>query len=64
MALRSYNPYTPSTRQLVTIDRSELWSGKPEKSLTAGLRSTGGRNHYGRVTNTPSCCCWTSRWRG
>lgn len=51
MALRSYNPYTPSTRQLVTIDRSELWSGKPEKSLTAGLRSTGGRNHYGRVTN-------------
>ena len=50
MALKTYNPITPSTRELVTVDRSELWSGKPEKSLTEGLKKTGGRNNTGRIT--------------
>ncbi len=50
MALKSYKPTTPSQRQLVIVDRSDLWKGKPEKSLTEGLRSQGGRNSTGRVT--------------
>ncbi len=50
MALKTYNPVTPSTRQLVQIDRSELWKGGPVKSLTEGVRKTGGRNNKGRIT--------------
>jgi len=50
MSLKSYKPTTPGQRQLVLVDRSELWKGKPEKSLTEGLRKQGGRNNMGRVT--------------
>jgi large subunit ribosomal protein L2 len=50
MALKSFKPTTPSQRQLVIVDRSGLWKGKPEKSLTEGLRSQGGRNNLGRIT--------------
>jgi len=50
MALKSYNPTTPSQRQLVIVDRSGLWKGKPVKSLTEGLSKSGGRNNYGRIT--------------
>ncbi len=50
MALKKFNPRTPGTRQLVIVDRSELWKGKPVKSLTEGLTSSGGRNNAGRVT--------------
>ena len=50
MALKSYNPTTPSQRQLVIVDRSELWKGKPVKALTEGLREKGGRNNNGRIT--------------
>ena len=50
MALKTYNPVTPSQRQLVTVSRRELWSGKPVKSLTHGLTKSGGRNNLGRMT--------------
>jgi large subunit ribosomal protein L2 len=50
MALKTYNPTSPSMRQLVTVDRSELHKGKPVKKLTEGLSSTGGRNNLGRTT--------------
>ncbi len=50
MALKSYKPTTPGQRQLVLVDRSDLWKGKPVKALTEGLRSQGGRNNLGRVT--------------
>ena len=50
MALKTYNPVTPSQRQLVTVDRSGLYSGKPVKALTEGRNSTGGRNNNGRIT--------------
>ena len=39
MALKHYNPTTPSQRQLVTVDRSDLWKGKPVKKLTRGWSS-------------------------
>ena len=50
MSLKSYKPTTPGQRQLVLVDRSELWKGSPEKSLTEGLRKKGGRNNAGRIT--------------
>jgi large subunit ribosomal protein L2 len=55
MALKKYKPTTPSQRQLVIVDRSGLYSGKPVKGLVEGKHSTGGRNNHGRVT---------VRWRG
>jgi large subunit ribosomal protein L2 len=50
MALKSFKPVTPSQRQLVIVDRSELYKGKPVKTLTEGKTSSGGRNNNGRVT--------------
>ncbi len=50
MALKSFNPTTPSRRQLVLVDRSALWKGKPVKELTEGLSKKGGRNNTGRIT--------------
>jgi large subunit ribosomal protein L2 len=50
MALKKFKPVTPSQRQLVIVDRSGLYKGKPVKGLTEGLTSSGGRNNYGRVT--------------
>ena len=50
MALKSFNPTTPSQRQLVIVDRSGLYKGKPVKALTEGLSKSGGRNNYGRIT--------------
>src|SRR5262249_18508973 len=49
MALKSYNPTTPSQRQLVIVDRSGLHRGAPLKTLTEGKRSSGGRNNNGRI---------------
>jgi large subunit ribosomal protein L2 len=50
MALKSFKPTTPSQRQLVLVDRSQLWKGKPIKALTEGLTKSGGRNNQGRVS--------------
>ena len=50
MALKQYNPITPGTRQLVSVDRSALYKGKPVKALTEGLTKKGGRNATGRIT--------------
>ena len=50
MALRKFKPTTPSRRQLVLVDRSDLHKGKPVKSLTEGLTESAGRNNTGRIT--------------
>ena len=50
MALKTFNPTSPSRRNLVQVDRSHLYKGKPEKSLTEGLTKNGGRNNTGRIT--------------
>jgi large subunit ribosomal protein L2 len=50
MALKKFNPITPGQRQLVIVDRSGLYKGKPVKSLTQGLSQKGGRSNTGRVT--------------
>jgi large subunit ribosomal protein L2 len=50
MALKTFRPMTSSQRGLVLVDRSELWTGKPEKALTEGMRRNGGRNNHGHIT--------------
>lgn len=50
MALKTYNPTSPSRRNLVQVDRTGLHKGRPEKSLTQGLTKKGGRNNTGRIT--------------
>jgi len=50
MALRQYKPTTPGRRGLVLVDRSGLWKGEPERSLTEGLHKKAGRNNLGRIT--------------
>ncbi|MFT3726564.1 MAG: 50S ribosomal protein L2 [Terricaulis sp.] len=50
MALKTFNPTSPGRRQLVIVDREELYTGKPVKKLTEGLTKSGGRNNMGRVT--------------
>lgn len=51
MALKTFNPTTPSQRNLVLIDRSDLYKGKPEKTLTEGISKTGGRDSQGHITS-------------
>ena len=50
MALKTFNPVTPSQRQLVIVDRTGLHRGAPVKALTEGKHSSGGRNNNGRTT--------------
>ncbi|HVE12635.1 MAG TPA: 50S ribosomal protein L2 [Elusimicrobiota bacterium] len=49
MPVKSFRPYTPSRRHMTMADFSELTATKPEKSLTKGLRKTGGRNNTGMI---------------
>ncbi len=51
MALKTFNPVTPSLRNTVLIERSDLYKGKPHKALTEGMHSTGGRNNSGKITS-------------
>ena len=51
MTLKYLKPTTPSQRGTVLIDKSELWKGKPMKTLVKKLHSTGGRNNQGRITS-------------
>src|SRR4029079_14447902 len=50
MALKTFKPTTPGQRQLVLVDRSDLYKGKPVKGLVEGKNSSGGRNNNGRIT--------------
>lgn len=50
MALKKFNPVTPGTRHKVASDFAEITANKPEKSLTVGLRKSGGRNNTGKMT--------------
>ncbi len=50
MPLKNFNPVTPGRRNLVLVDRSDLWKGKPVKKLTKGQSDKAGRNNFGRIT--------------
>ena len=51
MALKSFKPYTKSTRGTILIDRTGLWKGKPYKPLTSVNNASKGRNNFGRITS-------------
>lgn len=50
MGIRSFRPTSPSRRFQTASTFEELTTSRPRKSLTFGLRSTGGRNNLGRMT--------------
>lgn len=50
MGIKYYKPTSPGRRGASVLDRAELTRNKPEKSLLAPLKKTGGRNNLGRVT--------------
>ncbi|MES1021384.1 50S ribosomal protein L2 [Gloeocapsa sp. BRSZ] len=51
MGTRSYRPYTPSTRQRVVSDFSEITKTEPERSLTVSVHRAKGRNNRGVITS-------------
>ncbi|MEN9787384.1 MAG: ribosomal protein [Pseudomonadota bacterium] len=51
MGTKRYAPSTPGLRFLVTPDYQEITKDSPERSLTAPIRRTGGRNNNGRMTS-------------
>src|SRR3954454_10805700 len=51
MEIKSYKPTTPSQRNLVIVDRTGVYRGKPVKSLVEGQNPTAGRNNHGRITS-------------
>ncbi len=50
MAIKTFNPTTPSRRNMTTLSNAGLSKVKPEKSLLEKLKKTAGRNSYGRIT--------------
>ena len=51
MALKKYSPTSAGRRFQTSLTFEEITDKRPEKSLTTGMRSTGGRNSQGRVTS-------------
>ena len=50
MALKSYKPTSSGRRSMVVNDQQTITRGRPERGLTRGKRSSGGRNNQGRMT--------------
>ena len=50
MGIKTYNPYTPSRRNMTGSDFSEVTKKTPEKSLVASKKKNAGRNNQGRIT--------------
>lgn len=50
MAIKTYKPTSPGRRGMTSADFSMITRSKPEKSLLAPIKKSGGRNNYGRTT--------------
>ena len=50
MGIKTYNPYTPSRRQMTGSDFSEITKTTPEKSLLESKKRKAGRNAQGKIT--------------
>jgi len=50
MGIKAYRPYTPSRRFMTVLTKEEITKERPEKSLTVGLKKSGGRNNLGEIT--------------
>ena len=51
MGIKTYNPYTPSRRNMTGSDFSEITKSTPEKSLLVSLSKNSGRNNQGKITD-------------
>ena len=50
MTLIKTKPTSPGRRFVLNIKTNNLYKGEPHKPLVSGLKKTGGRNNYGRMT--------------
>ena len=50
MGIKTFKPVTKSRRYITVLDYADVTRTSPEKSLTTGKRSSGGRNCHGRIT--------------
>ncbi|MEG0961811.1 MAG: 50S ribosomal protein L2 [Lachnospiraceae bacterium] len=50
MGIKTYNPYTPSRRNMTGSDFSEITKTTPEKSLLVSIQKSAGRNNQGKIT--------------
>ena len=50
MGIKTYNPYTPSRRNMTGSDFSEITKSTPEKALCTSLKKNAGRNNQGKIT--------------
>ena len=50
MGIKTYNPYTPSRRNMTGSDFSEITKNTPEKSLLVSIPKHSGRNNQGKIT--------------
>ena len=50
MGIKTYNPYTPSRRNMTGLDFDVITKSTPEKSLTTSLKKNAGRNNQGKIT--------------
>ena len=50
MSLKKFNPITPGQRHKVVMELKDITAAKPEKSLVASHKKSGGRNNTGKMT--------------
>ena len=50
MSIKTYKPYTPSRRAMISLNYEGITKTTPEKSLTVTIKKTGGRNNQGVIT--------------
>ncbi|MGI6361297.1 MAG: 50S ribosomal protein L2 [Bacillota bacterium] len=50
MGIKKYKPISPGRRGMTVSTFEEVTTSKPEKSLLAPLKKSGGRNNQGRIT--------------
>ena len=50
MGIKTYNPYTPSRRNMSGSDFAEITKNTPERSLVVTKKKTSGRNNQGKIT--------------
>ena len=66
MGIRKYSPYTPSRRNMTSLDFAEITKSTPEKSLVVSLKKNSGRNNQGKITvrhrgGGSNCSCYRIR---
>ena len=50
MGIKTFNPYTPSRRQMTALDKKDITKHSPEKSLLSVNKKNSGRNNQGKIT--------------